>query len=255
MLELYHWEPNAASARVLIALKEKGLPFESRYVDVLAFEQHAPDFIKLNETGETPVLVRDGETFTESSFICEYIDEAFDGASLMPASTYDRWKARNWQKYVDDHLAAAVGTLAWYALGAPQLRGRSRASVEAAIGRIPTKARQDVWLAAVDPYTDEQQAKDRGRVEAAVRLLEDELSGSDWLAGPAFSLADVAMFAFMNYLPRVTPDLVNVDKAPRTMAWLKRVGDRPGVKAALAMARTADPYAIAAPGPEHIRWG
>jgi glutathione S-transferase/GST-like protein len=255
MLELYHWEPNAASARVLITLKEKGVPFESRYVDVLAFEQHAPDFIKLNETGQTPVLVQDGEAFTESSFICEYLDDAFPDVALMPKAAYDRWKARTWQKYVDDHLAAAVGTLAWYALGAPQLKGRGGASIDAAIGRIPAKERQAVWLEAVGSYSDEQQTKDRGRVESTVKLLEDELSGSDWLAGPDFSLADIALYAYVNYLPKVTPDLVNAQKATRTMAWLKRVSDRPAVKAALAMAKSADPYATAAPGPEHIRWG
>ena len=85
--------------------------------------------------------------------------------------------------------------------------------------------------------------------------LETELADSEWLAGPAFSLADIAMFAFVNYLPRLTPDLVNAQKAPRTTAWLKRVSDRPAVKAALALARSPDPYAVAAPGPEHIRWG
>ena len=255
MLEVYHWEPNSACARVLITLKEKGLDFQSRYVDVLAFEQHAPEFLKLNETGETPVLVRDGEAYTQSSFICEYLDEAFPGVSLMPKDPYDRWKARTWQKYVDDHLAAAVGTLAWYALGSPQLKARNWASVEASVARIPSKARRDVWELAVKGYGEEQLAKDRARVETTVGQLETELSGSDWLAGPAFSLADIAMFAFVNYLPKLTPDLVNASKAPRTMAWLKRVADRPGVKAALAMAKTADPYATAAPGPEHIRWG
>ena len=111
MLELYHWEPNAASARVMITLKEKGLDFQSRYVDVLGFEQHAPEFLKLNETGETPVLTHDGEPFIESSFICEYLNEAFPGAALMPADPYARWQARTWQKYVDDHLAAAVSDL------------------------------------------------------------------------------------------------------------------------------------------------
>ncbi len=255
MLELYHWEPNAACARVMIALTEKGVDFQSRYVDLLDFEQHAPAFLELNETGQTPVLVQGGEAFTESSFICEYVDEAFPGAPLMPKAPYDRWKARTWQKYVDDHLAAAVGTLAWYALGSKALNSRDRASVEAAVARIPSRPRQDVWRLAIQGYGDEQLAKDRGRIETTVALLEAELAAADWLAGPAFSLGDIAMFAYVNYLPRVTPDLVSADKAPRTMAWLQRVAARPAVKAALAMSRTGDPFGAAAPGPEHIRWG
>ena len=120
MLELYHWEPNAASARVMITLKEKGLDFQSRYVDVLSLEQHSPEFLALNETGETPVLTSDGEALTQSSFICEYLDEAFPGASLMPDDPYGRWQARTWQKYVDDHLAASADPLRAFSAGAPK---------------------------------------------------------------------------------------------------------------------------------------
>ena len=69
MLELYHWEPNAACGRVLICLAEKGLAFESRYVDLLHFEQHRPDFLRLNPSGEVPVLVDDGRPMTEASYI------------------------------------------------------------------------------------------------------------------------------------------------------------------------------------------
>ena len=53
--------------------------------------------------------------------------------------------------------------------------------------------------------------------------------------------------------------LLSVCSPPQPTARLRllagTVAERPGVKAALAMARTDDPYAIAAPGPEHVRWG
>ena len=149
MIELYHWEPNAASARVLIALKEKGLEFESRYLDVLAFEQHSPDFLALNETGETPVLVRDGDAFNESSFICEYLDETYPEVPLLPKAPIDRWAARAWQKYVDDYLAAAVSDLAWAALGLAALKRRDAARTRAAVARIPSQERRDRWQAAI----------------------------------------------------------------------------------------------------------
>ena len=38
MPTLYHWEPNAGSLEVLLALHEKGIAFESRYVDFIARE-------------------------------------------------------------------------------------------------------------------------------------------------------------------------------------------------------------------------
>ncbi len=254
-LELYHWEPNAASARVLIALKEKGLDFESRYVDVLAFEQHAPDYLKLSQTGETPVLVADGQPLGESSYICEFLDETYPDTPLMPKDPLGRWAARAWQKYVDDYLAASVSELAWNAYGLEAFKSRDAASVETAVARIPSPPRRDVWTQAMAGYDEDQVAKARDRVVTTVARMEADLSEHDWLAGDAYSLADIAVYPYVNYLPKVTPDLVNPSGWPRTMAWLKRMAARPAVKAALAMARTPDPYAAAAPGPEQVRWG
>ena len=251
MIELYHWEPNAASARVLIALKEKGLEFDSRYVDVLAFEQHSPAFLALNPAGETPVMVRDGETFNESSYICEYLDEAYPETPLLPKAPLDRWAARAWQKYVDDYLAAAVSDLAWAALGQPRLKGRNAEGLEASIARIPAKARRDQWQAAVAGLDTDVLDKARERVRLTVEKTEQDLDGRDWLAPGGFSLADIAVYAYLAYLPRIAPDLIG----ERTAAWLKRVSERPGVKAAEAMSRTGDAYGTSAPGPERIRWG
>ena len=255
MLEVYHWEPNGASARVLIALKEKGLDFDSRYIDLLSFEQHAPAYLGLNESGEAPVLVADGQPMNESSYICEYLDEAYPQPSLMPTDPLGRWAARAWQKYVDDYLAASVSELAWNAYGPPALKGRSGSSLDGAIARIPHRPRRDVWTQAAAGYDANRLAKARGRVETTIAKMEADLANSDWLAGDSYSLADIAVYAYANFLPRVTPDLINSTTAPRTMAWLQRVAMRPAVKAALAMAKTPDPYGIAAPGPEPVRWG
>ena len=256
MLELYHWEPNGASARVLITLEEKGIAFESRYVDVLAFEQLTPAFLEMNEMGQTPVLVPSGgPAMNESSYVCEYLEEVFPERPLTPRDPSARQKMRAWQKYVDDHVAASVSELAWQAYGAPQLKGRDKAAIDRAVSGIGHKERRDVWTAAVAGLSAETLDKARGRVRDAVAKMEAGLEATGWLAGADFSLADIAAYAYVNYLPRLTPEVVNEAAAPRTMAWLKRVSERPGVKAALAMARTPDPYAIAAPGPEQVQWG
>lgn len=252
MLQLYHWEPNGACARVMIAMAEKGMEFQSLYVDVLAFEQHAPDFLKLNETGETPVLVHSGEAFTESSYICEYLDEAYPQTPLMPADPIGRWQARAWQKYVDDHLAASVSDLAWQAYGVQAVRA---GDLMAGVERIPVRERRDVWTRMATGLGDDQLGKARERVELTLQKMEHDLESSGWLAGGVYSLADIAVYAYAAYLPRLTPELLSADKSPRTVDWLKRVGARPAVKATLALGRTSDPFMAAAPGPEHVRWG
>ena len=44
----YHAEPVANSLKSMIPLKEKGLDFKSRYIDLHKFEQHEPWFLELN---------------------------------------------------------------------------------------------------------------------------------------------------------------------------------------------------------------
>ena len=244
---VYHWEPNAASARVLIALVEKQVPFESRYVDLLAFEQHRPDYLALNPRGQVPVLVRDGEAFSESSYICEYLDEAFPEHPLMPVEPLARWRARWWQKYVDDYFAQAVSELAWNAC--------RPAGLGDAPAQPPTAERRDAWAEALAGYAPERLEAAKERVRLAVAEIENSDIFSGWLAGDAFSIGDIAVFSYACYLPRVAPELVDEATAPRTAAWLGRVAARPAVQTALAMGRSGDPYLAAAPGPERIRWG
>ncbi len=252
MIELYHWEPNAASARVLIALKEKGLKFESHYLDVLAFEQFAPDLLDLNPFGQVPILVDGEDVYSEASYICEYLDEAYPDPPLLPENPIDRWAARGWQKYVDDYLAAAVSDLAWPVLGLEALRARnSAATLDDAVGRIPVRERRDQWRAAIADPDEDLLDKARERISLAIQKTEADLAERDWLAPGGYSLADIAVYPYTAYLPRIAPDLLG----PRTAAWLGRMARRPAVIAAEAMSQTGDPYGVSAPGPEHIRWG
>ena len=249
MLQLYHWEPNGAGGRVMIAMAEKGLEFQSRYVDVMALDQYGPEFLRLNPEGQTPVLVDGGQAFTESSYICEYLDEAYPEPALMPTAPLARWKARAWQKYVDDYLAAAVIDLAWDAYG------RKGGNFETIVGRVPVRERRDVWSRMVRGLGRDELDKARERIGLWVQKMEQDLQAGPWLAGDAYSLGDIAVYAYAAYLPRLTPELVGAGAAPRTADWLRRMGERPAVRAALGAARASDPFATAAPGPEHVRWG
>jgi glutathione S-transferase/GST-like protein len=48
---LYHWEPNANSGKPMLALMEKGVAFNSHYLDLLNFDQHKPDYLAINPQG------------------------------------------------------------------------------------------------------------------------------------------------------------------------------------------------------------
>jgi glutathione S-transferase len=67
-VELYHGLPSTCSKKVRLVLYEKGIPFKSHLMDLRKFEQHAPDYLKLNPDGVVPTLVHDGD-FAMAPFI------------------------------------------------------------------------------------------------------------------------------------------------------------------------------------------
>lgn len=252
-LELWHWEPNGSSLKTLLCLHEKGLAFESRYVDLLNFEQYREDFLSLNPEGQVPVLVHNGRVLTESQFINEYLDEVFEASPLRPRSPADLWRMRVWGKFAGEVLEPAACTLGCRAHLTPVLRDRD---IARALERMPLVERQRAWrTAADDAYGEALIADSRRKVKLAAEKLEQRLDGNDWLAGTAFSLADIELFATFNALEDLTPDLVDPRAAPRTTEWLERVRQRAAVGESLAHSRTGHPGKAFAPGPEHSRWG
>ncbi len=83
-LKYYHAEPLANSLKSMIPLKEKGLAYESVYVDLHKFEQHSDWFVAINPEGRCPVLDHDGTTVTHTTVINEYLEDVFPDA--QPAS-------------------------------------------------------------------------------------------------------------------------------------------------------------------------
>jgi len=80
---------------------EKGLPWESKILDLLRGDQFQPEYRKINPKAVVPALVHDGRTITESRLIIEYLDEAFPVPALMPTDPYRRAIARLWMKKID----------------------------------------------------------------------------------------------------------------------------------------------------------
>src|ERR1044072_3824574 len=86
--------------RAVIALKEKGVPFERIDIDLA----NKPDwFLKISPLGKVPVLVveRDGHEVAlfESNVICEYIEDTFPDAKLHPQDALDRAQHRAWMEF------------------------------------------------------------------------------------------------------------------------------------------------------------
>ena len=100
-------DANLASPYALVAfvsLIEKGLEFEIEALDLAAHANHDPNFARTSITRRIPTLIHDGFALSESSAICEYLDETFAGTRLYPKDPRDRARARQIQAWVRSDL-------------------------------------------------------------------------------------------------------------------------------------------------------
>jgi len=236
---LYHWEPNANSGKPMLTLAEKGVAFESHYLDLLQFDQHRPEYLAINPQGTIPAMTHGSLVLTESTAMMEYVDEAFAGPRLMPADARDAWRVRWWMKFMDQWLAPSFSMIGWSIFIGPSVRQRDPAELEAAIERIPLPERRVAWRKAIyNQFSAEEMAESNRRVAIGITMLEDALSKRAWLGSDEYSLADINGFNLAYALPLSQPHLSSDEKTPHIMEWLRKIYERPATKAIWAMGRT-----------------
>jgi glutathione S-transferase len=115
--------------RAAIMLREKGVPFDRRNVDLA----NKPDwFLALSPRGKVPVLVADGRALFESAAICEFLDETHP-PPLIPTEPFERARQRAWVEVANDLLAAQFKA---FAAAEPAEAQQARAAVDALLVRF-----------------------------------------------------------------------------------------------------------------------
>ncbi len=261
MLQVVHGEPNGSSLMALITLHEKGLPFESRYVDSLRpsrLDAPAEPVLEVEENLdiEGPVLIHDGAQICDAFFIIEYLDECFADPPLKPRTPEGAWRVQVWGRFLGERVAPAVATLGVHRYLAPALRGHS-AQLSGALERLAKPERREAWRTALaDGFSEEILAESRRKAGLFIERLESSLGdGRGFLVDDTYGLADIAAFSFALSLPKLVPQVCDVEIAPATTRWLERMRARPAVRSALSLSRSGKPDEAFAPGPEHARWG
>jgi glutathione S-transferase len=228
MLVLHHAWRSSASRRVRLCLEEKGLAYEGHVVDLAKMEHHSPEFLKINPNGVIPALIHDGRPLYESGTICEYLDEVFPEPPLRPDNAYDRATMRNWIRHVDERIHNLI-IFNWR----HQLQGVaskwSDQELAEHLKKIPSKERQEAWLrVARRPYTEEERAGARAKLVELLDRMEATLKASEWLAGPRYSIADIAVVPFVKRIEEeIAPDQVTEAAHPRVAEWWSSIQARP----------------------------
>jgi glutathione S-transferase len=228
MLELYHHGTSVCAAKVRLALAEKEVSWEGRYIDILAGEQFTPQFLQISPKGVVPVLVHDGHVIRESTVISEYIDEAFPGRSLQPSRPLDRAAMRTWNKIVDEVLHPATGPLTFAVSHRYTVLAMPPERLAAFLNATPDPVQRERKRQWVEKGLDAPEARNALRDFARILAqMEDALREGPWLAGSEYSLADVALTPYVNRVEMLGIwDLWKTER-PRIAAWFERVKSRP----------------------------
>lgn len=232
MLELYHHGSSVCAAKSRFAIMEKGVEWTGHYLDILAGDQFDPEYLKLNPKGLVPTLVHDGKVITESSVICEYIDDAFPEPSLKPDDPFERSEMRQWTKIVDEYVHPTCGELTFVSCHRHIILRLGPQGVEEFLNGTPgvsvtpewrKRKRELVELGLKAPAIEEKIRLHFKYMEEANKALE----GKEWLTGDMFSLADVAMAPYLNRLDMLGMSALWTDRLPNLERWFQTIKSRP----------------------------
>jgi len=87
---LFDYFRSSASYRVRIALNLKKVAYEARPVNLFENAQKDAGYRALNPQGFVPMLEMDGQRFTQSLAIIDYLDARFPEPRLVPGEAADR---------------------------------------------------------------------------------------------------------------------------------------------------------------------
>jgi glutathione S-transferase len=249
MLVLHNYWSSVCSQKVRLCLAEKHLPYENLHVDLFTFEQWDPGYVRLNPNGVVPALVHDGRIIIESNVIIEYLEDVFPAIRLRPEDAFAAAQMRIWMFNAEEIAHPQVNTASHNPRHAARLakKGYTPEELRAIAARCPnpmlaarflhrqmrgvTAAEEEAAYVALDYLLD--------RMEAA-------LLAGPWLAGDAYSLADIAMAPYINRIEVLKrPEMVGAARRPRIAEWWRRVQARPAFAEAFSIANPdkSDPVA------------
>ncbi len=161
---------------VTLFMAEKGISIPEVVVDLRGGEnRRAPYNVDVNPAGQTPALeLDDGSILTEITAICEYLEERFPDPVLIGATPEERAVTRMWTRRVDLKICEPLTNGFRFAEGLPLFEARMRCLPEAAAG-----------LKAV--------------AQDGLKWLDPLIADREFVAGDRISLADILLFAFLDF--------------------------------------------------------
>ncbi|TIP71788.1 MAG: glutathione S-transferase [Mesorhizobium sp.] len=194
--------PNPRRVRVFLA--EKGLQVPLVPVDMGALEHRDQAVSSRNPLQRLPVLeLDDGTIITESVAICRYFEELHPEPALFGRGALGKALVEMWQRRMELNLLGRV---------AAAFRHIHPAMKEWEVPQIPE------WGEANKP-----------KAVGFIRLLDDELANREFVAGDAYSIADITGLIAIDFMK---PARIKVpDDCANVLRWHQAISSRPSAVA------------------------
>jgi glutathione S-transferase len=190
--------------RVRIFLAEKGIKVPIEPVDLGALQQKSDTYTAINPLQRVPTLVLDdGTVVTESMAICRYFEALHPDPPLFGRTALDIALVEMWSRRVELHLYFPVSSVFRHLH--PGAKGLEDPQVPA-------------WGEANKP-----------RVFEFLRLLDRQLANHAFVAGEAFTVADITGLISVDFM-RVSK-LAVPDELTNVKRWHAAVSARPSAAA------------------------
>jgi len=203
-MKLYEYEAFPNPKRVRMFLVEKGVDAERIQVNVPAGEHREPAYVTKNPDATVPfVELDDGTVISGCVAISRYVEDSTNGNSLMGNTPASAASIAMWQRRMEDGLVDASTTYFHHATPG---------------------------LGELEPYQIKEWGEKNGeRVRATIANLDNQLASQDYIAGDAFSIADITAFVGYGFAKYV--GLTAGIDAPHVDRWFANISERPSASA------------------------
>lgn len=190
-IKLYHFPLSGHAHRVQLMLSLLDLPVEVIFIDLAKGAHKQADFLALNAFGQVPVIDDDGVVLADSNAILVYLAQKYGKGRWLPTDPVGAAQVQRW-------LSVAAGQ----------------------IHAGPATARLITVFGA--PYNAEDVI---ARSHNLLKIIDQHLSASAYLAGDTPTIADVAGYSYIAHAPEGN---VSLEDYPHVRAWLARIEALPG---------------------------
>ena len=202
---LFYDSPNPAPnpRRVRIFAAEKGIELSSKEVSIPKREQKAPDYVAKNPRGQTPILeLDDGTVIAESVAIMRYLEAEQPDPPLFGTTAREIAEIEMWNRRVEMILMPAIAAV-W--------------------------VHTHPFTAALPGRNVEWGESNRPRVVEGMRFFDESLEGREYLAGSAFSAADILLLTTVDFAKCIGLEMPS--ECANLLRWHERVSARPSASA------------------------